>query len=142
MSVVGFAFQHSLHFRPNFNPSAREWGQSNRLHMNRVSRRMRLDFAFDPFAILARGAHQFVVQLEAEPEAGRGAEVAAEAQVVFRGAAAAGFLHVGQVGGRDAGHAGDFRLGDVPLVERFAEGFREEVYQRQQVFVWFHGRQW
>ena len=96
---------------------------------------MRLDLTFDSFAIFACGAHEFVVQLEAEPEAGRCSEVAAEAQVVFRRAAAAGFFHVGQVGRRNAGHARDFRLGDIPLVEGFAKGFREEVYQRQQVFV-------
>jgi hypothetical protein len=31
---------------------------------------MRLDLAADAFAVFAFGAHEFVVQLEAEPEAG------------------------------------------------------------------------
>ena len=58
------------------------------------SRRVRLDFALDSIAVLAFGAHEIVVELEAEPEAGRCPEVAAEAEVVFRGAAAAGFFHI------------------------------------------------
>jgi len=44
---------------------------------------MWLDFAVDEFAGLACGMHQFEVELQAQPEAGRGAEVAAEAQVVL-----------------------------------------------------------
>jgi hypothetical protein len=48
-----------------------------------ISRAMWLDFALDSFAILAIGAHEIVVELEAEPEAGRGSEVAADAQVVL-----------------------------------------------------------
>ena len=58
---------------------------------------MWLDIALDSFAIFALGAHQIVVELEAEPEAGRSSEVATEAQVVFRRAAAAGFFHVGEM---------------------------------------------
>ncbi len=41
---------------------------------------MWLDFALDSFSIFAFGAHQIVVELEAEPEAARGSEIAAEAQ--------------------------------------------------------------
>lgn len=48
-----------------------------------ISRAMWLEFALDSFAILAIGAHEIVVELEAEPEAGRGSEVAADAQVVL-----------------------------------------------------------
>lgn len=40
---------------------------------------MWLDLAFDPFAILALGGHQTVVELQAEPEAGR-------ARVLIKGA--------------------------------------------------------
>jgi hypothetical protein len=55
---------------------------------------MWLHLAADAFTILALRAHQFIVQLEAEPEAGRGAEVAAEAQIVFRRAAASDLFSV------------------------------------------------
>ena len=47
-------------------------------------RRVRLDLTFDAFAVVAGGPHQFVGQLEAEPDSGRGSEVASEAQVIFR----------------------------------------------------------
>ena len=42
-----------------------------------------LDFAVDEVAGFAGGTHQFEVELQAQLEAGRGAEVAAEAQVVL-----------------------------------------------------------
>lgn len=59
---------------------------------------MGLDLACDPFAIFAFGTHQFEIQLEAEPEAGGGTEVAAEAQIVFWHAAAAALFHVREMG--------------------------------------------
>lgn len=106
-----------------------------------MSRRVWMHLAADAFAIFALCAHEFVVQLETEPETARGSEVVAEAQIVFGRVAAAAFFHIRELGRGNAGHAGDFRLGDVPNVEGFAQGFREEVHQRQQVFVSFHGHQ-
>ena len=43
----------------------------SRFRISGASRRMWLELALDAFAIFALGAHEFVVQLEAEPEAGR-----------------------------------------------------------------------
>ena len=102
---------------------------------------MWLHFAVDEFAAFACGAHQFEVELQAQPEAGRGAEVAAEAQVVFGCATPLRFLHVGEVGRGDACHAGNLGLRDVPLVQGFAECFGEEVHQGKQFFLSFHGVQ-
>jgi len=82
-------------------------GQKTDFNISGISRRMRLDLALDSFAILARGTHEFVVQLEAEPEAGRGSEVTTETQIVFRRAATAGFFHIGEVRRGNSGHAGD-----------------------------------
>jgi len=44
---------------------------------------MWLEFAVDGFAVFACGRHQFKAGLQAQPEAGRGAGVAAGAQVVW-----------------------------------------------------------
>ena len=90
---------------------------------------MWLHFAVDEFAAFACGAHQFEVELQAQPEAGRDAEVAAEAQVVFGCATAPGFLHVGEVRLGNACHAGNLGLRNVPLVQGFAECFGEEIHQ-------------
>lgn len=46
-------------------------GQVTHFNIPAISRRMWLDLALDPLAILALGEHQIVIQLEAEPEAGR-----------------------------------------------------------------------
>jgi hypothetical protein len=42
----------------------------SRFRISGASRRMWLELALDAFAIFALGADEFVVQLEAEPEAG------------------------------------------------------------------------
>ena len=59
---------------------------------------MRCDLAADSLSVLALGPHELEIQLETQPEARRGSEVAAQAQIVFRRAAAAAFFHVRQVG--------------------------------------------
>lgn len=107
-----------------------------------VSSRMRLHFPADPVAALALGAHEFVVELQAQPKAWRGAEVSAEAQIVFGGAATAAFLHVGEVGRGNAGHTGDFGLRDIPFVQGFAKRLGKKVHQGKEVFLAFHGLQW
>ena len=61
-------------------------------HFN-ISRRTMLPFLADGFTFLAVGAHEFEVELEVHPRAGGDAEEAAQAQIVFRSAAAFALLH-------------------------------------------------
>lgn len=53
---------------------------------------MRLHFAGNPFSTLPFGKHEFVVELQAQPETGRRAEVSTETQIVFRRATPTVFL--------------------------------------------------
>ena len=116
-----------------------EWGQVSHFNIFGISGRVRLHFTTDSLSILALGPHEFVIQLEPQPEARRGSEVAAQAQVVFRRAAAAAFFHVRQMGGGNPRHSRDFRLRDAPFFQGFAERFCEEIHQRDQLGGSFHG---
>lgn len=98
-----------------------------------------MDFFADGFAFIPVGAHEFVVELEIHPHAGVDAEEGAQAQIVFGGAAAFALFHLGEVGRGNAAAAGDFRLGQVGFLKRFAEGFGEEVEQRDELRFLFHG---
>lgn len=60
-----------------------------------VSSGMWLDFTMDSFPVFALGAHEFVIKLEIHPHACGDSEEAAEAEVVFRCAAAFALLHLG-----------------------------------------------
>jgi hypothetical protein len=50
----------------------------------------------------------------------------------FRGAAAFALFHLGEVGCGNPTAAGDLRLGQAGFLQRFAEGFGEEVEQRDE----------
>ena len=54
-----------------FRVRIRVSGQDTHFNISDRSRRMWLNITFDSFAILALGGHQTVVELQAEPEAGR-----------------------------------------------------------------------
>lgn len=97
-----------------------------------------LDFFADGFAFLALGAHEFVVELEPEPEAGGGAEIAAKTEIILRCASTAGLFHVREVRGGDACNTRNFRLGNAPFIDGLAKGFREEIHQGYELIVLFH----
>ena len=73
-------------------------GQGTYFNISGISSRVRLHLSVDSLTLLALGPHQFVIQLETQPKAGRGSEVAAQAQIVFRRAAATALFHVRQMG--------------------------------------------
>ena len=98
-----------------------------------------MDFLADGFAFFAVGAHEFEVELEVDPHAGGDAEEGAQAQIVFGGAAAFALFHLGEMGRGDSAAAGDLGLGEVGFLKRFAEGFGEEVEQRDELRFLFHG---
>ena len=70
-----------------------------------------LNFLADGSSLFAFGTHEFVIELEIHPHAGGDSEEAAEAEVVFRGAAAFALLHLSEVRGGDSAAAGDLGLG-------------------------------
>ncbi len=70
LSLLGIGTGHRIAGIRSVNQVS-ESGQLSHFNISRISSRMWLDLAMNSFAILALGAHQIVVQLEAEPEAGR-----------------------------------------------------------------------
>ena len=88
-----------------------------------ISSRVRCDLAAYLLSVLALGPHEFEIQLETQPEARRGSEVAAQTQIVFRRAAAAAFFHVRQMGRGNPRHPRDLRLRGRPIRPRFREAF-------------------
>lgn len=102
------------------------------------SRPASLDFFADGFALFSIGAHELVVELEVHPHARGHAEEAAQAQIVFRGAAAFSLFHLSQVGGGNSTTPGDLRLRQTGLLKRFAKSFCEEVEQGDLRGLRFH----
>ena len=79
---------------------------------------------FDPDAL------HFIMKLEPHPETLFHAEEAGQAEVVFRRATAAPGLHLGEVGGKDAGGLGDLLLGGGPLIKGLAKCLGKGVGKR------------
>ena len=99
-----------------------------------------LDFLADGGALFALGTHEFIIELEIHPHARGDAEIIAEAEVVFGGAATFPLLHLSEVGGRDSAAAGDLGLRQAGFLQGFAEGLGEEVEQGNLSGLRFHVR--
>ena len=98
------------------------------------------DHAAEGFAFFAVSAHEFVVELEVHLHAWGHAEEAAQAQIVFGGAAAFTLFDLVEMGRGNAAAASDFRLGQAGFLQRFADGLGEEVDQRDELrfpFPWW-----
>ena len=114
-------------------------GQVTHFNISGNLRRAGLHFLADRFAYFAVGAYEFVVKLEVHPHAGGDGEEAAQAQIVFGGAAASTLFHLSKMGRGNAAAAGNLCLGQAGFLKRFAEGLCEEVKQRDKSRFLFHG---
>jgi hypothetical protein len=116
-----------------------ERGQVTHFNISGISRRAGLYFRADGFAFFAVGTHEFVVELKIHLHAGGNAEEAAQAQIVFGGAAAFTLFHLSEMGRGNTAAAGDLRLGQAGFLQRFAKGLGEEIEQRDELRFLFHG---
>ncbi len=94
-----------------------------------------MHFQIDAFSEFDPDALHFIMKLEPHPEPLFHAEEAGQAKVVFRRATAAAGLHLGEVGGKDAGGFRDVFLSGGPLVQGLAKRLGEGVGKRHG----FHG---
>ena len=97
-----------------------------------------LDFLADGGTLFALGTHEFIIELEIHPHARGDAEVIAEAEVVFGGAAALALFHLSEVGCRDSAAAGDLGLRQAGFLQGFPESLGKEVEQGNLGGFHFH----